>query len=58
MTLAKLLDTFWTMHTIDGMWYPIQPSDRCRAEDHAVLNKHIVKICDADGKTLWERPPQ
>lgn len=51
---ARLIPTFWIMHTVDG-WYPIQPSDRCKAEDHGQLNPHVVRISDADGNVLWTR---
>lgn len=54
MTSARLLPTVWIMHTADG-WYPIQPSDRCRAEDHGKLNPHVLRIEDADGNVLWAR---
>lgn len=54
---AELLPTFWVMRTADG-WYPIQPSTRCRAEDHGKLNDHITSIEDADGNVLWKRTIQ
>lgn len=47
----------WIMHTTDG-WYPIQPSERCRPEDHGRLNPHVLKIEDALGNVLWERVKQ
>lgn len=48
----------WIMHTASG-WYPIEPSDRCKPEDHGALNQHVLRITDAgNGKTLWERPIQ
>ena len=49
-----LLPTVWSMHTVDG-WYPIQPSSRCRPEDHGDLNPHVLRIEDAAGRTLWTR---
>ena len=58
MTASKLLDTVWLMHTQDGLFYPIQPSDRCKPEDHARLNPHVAKISDAEGATIWERTLQ
>jgi len=53
---AKLLPTMWIMRTADG-WYPIQPSDKCKPEDHGRLNPHIVTIEDVDGNVLWTRDP-
>lgn len=58
MTAPKLLNTVWLMHTVDGLFYPIQPSDRCKPSDHAELNPHVVKISNADGETIWERTLQ
>lgn len=52
---AELLPTVWLMFTHEGV-YPIQPSTRCKPEDHAELNPHIVAIMDAEGTVLWERP--
>ncbi|SFI84973.1 hypothetical protein [Albimonas pacifica] len=52
-----LLPTVWIMVTADG-WYPIQPTDWCTPEIHAKLNDHVVRIEDAEGKTLWERTVQ
>ena len=49
-----LLPTVWIMHTAEG-WYPIQPSSRCRPEDHAALNDHVVRIEDVEGNVLWRR---
>ena len=54
MMAAHLLPTVWIMHTADG-WYPIQPSSRCKAEDHGRLNPHVVRIEDAEGNVLWTR---
>jgi hypothetical protein len=51
---AELLPTIWIMHTADG-WYPIQPSTRCKPEDHAALNPHVIRIEDASGNVLWDR---
>jgi hypothetical protein len=51
---SKLLDTIWIMRTADG-WYPIQPSENCKPEDHGRLNVHIVSIEDVNGKILWQR---
>lgn len=56
MTEAKLLPTVWIMRTQDH-WYPIQPSDRCKPEDHGRLNPHVLRIEDGAGKVLWERRP-
>lgn len=50
----RLLLTLWLMRTADG-FYPIQPSERCRPEDHGRLNPHVMSIEDMDGKTLWKR---
>lgn len=54
---AVLLPTHWIMLTKDG-FYPIQPSDQCKPEDHAELNPHIIQILDADGNSLWVRPTE
>lgn len=56
-TPANLMPTVWLMFTADG-WYPIQPSDRCKPEDHGRLNDHVLRIEDVDGNTLWERTRQ
>lgn len=53
----KLLDTVWLMHTKDG-FYPIQPSERCKPEDHGNLNDHIMMISSLEGDILWKRPIQ
>jgi len=50
----KLLNTVWIMRTKDG-FYPIQPSERCKPEDHGRLNPHVTSIEDANGVTLWKR---
>lgn len=52
---ATLIPTYWIMRTADG-WYPIQPSNRCKPEDHGKLNPHVLSIEDANGKVLWSRP--
>jgi hypothetical protein len=54
---AKLLPTVWIMHTADG-FYPIQPSDRCKPEDHGRLNDHVLRITDESGTTIWQRAIQ
>jgi hypothetical protein len=51
---ATLLPTIWVMRTEDG-FYPIQPSTRCKPEDHGRINPHVLSIEDADGKVLWVR---
>lgn len=49
----------WIMHTNSGRFYVIEPSTRCRPEDHGRLNDHVVKITDAlTGVLLWERSGQ
>lgn len=53
--MTKLLPTVWIMHTADGFFYPIQPSEKCRPEDHGRLNPHVARIEDRNGKILWER---
>jgi hypothetical protein len=52
--MNKLLDTVWVMKTKDG-WYPIQPSEKCKPEDHGRLNDHVMSIEDMTGKVLWKR---
>lgn len=49
------LPSLWLMITKDG-FYPIQPSERCKPEGHGLLNDHVVRIEDVDGKVLWQRP--
>ena len=45
----------WIMHTAEH-FYPIEPSAKCKAEDHGALNDHVQKItCAYSGKVLWER---
>lgn len=51
---AYLLPTVWIMRTANG-WYPIQPSNLCKPEDHGALNPHVIRIEDADGNVLWDR---
>lgn len=51
----ELLPTVWVMRTFDGLFYTIQPSVRCKPEDHGRLNPHVCAIEDADGAVLWER---
>lgn len=53
----ELLPTVWIMRTKDG-WYPIQPSKRCKAEDHGILNDHVMSIEDEEGNVLWHRLSQ
>jgi len=57
MAKARLRPTIWIMRTKDG-WYPVQPSTRCKPEDHGRLNDHVVSIEDIDGKTIWQRSIQ
>ena len=45
----------WIMRTRDGRFYPIQPSEKCKPEDHGKLNDHITQIEDLGGKVLWKR---
>lgn len=45
----------WIMIVADG-WYPIQPTSRCKPEDHGRLNDHVIRIEDHAGKVLWTRP--
>ena len=54
MSDKYLLDTVWIMRTADG-FYPIQPSAKCKPEDHGVLNDHVIRIEDIEGNVLWER---
>ncbi|NSZ73912.1 DUF1653 domain-containing protein [Agrobacterium tumefaciens] len=56
--LASLLPTVWIMRTVDGGFYPIQPTDKCKPEDHGKLNDHVVSIEDIDGNALWKRSAQ
>lgn len=50
----ELLPTVWIMLTANG-WYSIQPSAKCKPEDHGRLNAHVQSIEDAQGNVLWER---
>ena len=45
----------WIMHTKDGFFYPITPSDKCKPEDHGAINDHVAFITDLIGNVLWER---
>lgn len=56
-TKLKLLPTVWLMFTKDG-FYPIQPSTKCKPEDHGRINDHVIRIEDVNGKVLWERTIQ
>jgi len=51
----RLLDTVWIMKTVDGHFYPVQPSNRCKPEDHGNINPHVIEIEDAEGRTIWKR---
>jgi hypothetical protein len=42
------------MKTAEG-WYPIQPSEKCKPEDHGALNDHVLSIEDANGNVIWTR---
>ena len=55
---GELLPTIWLMITETGHFYPIRPSTLCKAEDHAALNPHLIRIEDKDGKVLWQRTAQ
>lgn len=55
--MNSLRNTVWIMRTRDG-WYPIQPSVKCKPEDHGRLNDHVMQIEDAAGKVLWRRVVQ
>jgi hypothetical protein len=52
----KLKDEVWIMRTYDGMFYPVQPSEMCKPEEHGQLNPHVKSIEDTYGNVLWERP--
>ncbi len=54
---AKLLPTVWLMFTAEG-FYPIQPSNRCKPEDHGALNDHVTRIEDIFGNVIWRRSVQ
>lgn len=51
----ELKNETWIMRTVDGCWYPITPSVKCKPEDHGFLNDHVVRIENMNGDTLWER---
>lgn len=53
--LASPIPTVWIMRTVNGGFYPIQPSDKCKPEDHGKLNDHVVSIEDVEGHVLWKR---
>ena len=55
MTRPYLIPRTWIMRTADG-WYPIQPCDLCKPEDHGRLNPHVLQIEEIGGKVLWVRP--
>lgn len=44
----------WIMKTKTG-FYPIEPSEKCKPEDHGRLNDHVMMIEDTDGNVLWTR---
>jgi hypothetical protein len=50
-----LLPTVWVCRTLCGHFYPIQPSNVCKAEDHGKLNPDLASIEDANGVVLWRR---
>jgi len=52
---VQLLDTVWIMRTYDGYFYPVQPSELCKPEDHGELNSHVKSIEDVEGNVIWER---
>lgn len=54
---ARPLPNIWIMHTVDGGWYPIEPSEKCKPEDHGKLNPHVTRIEAVDGRVLWTRSP-
>ena len=45
----------WIMKTKTG-FYPIEPSEKCKPEDHGNLNEHVIQIEDSAGNVLWTRP--
>jgi hypothetical protein len=47
----------WIMRVANGDWYPIEPSDRCKPEDHGRINPHVSQIEDMAGNVLWKRRP-
>ena len=44
----------WIMK-VNGGFYPIEPSKKCKPEDHGRLNPHVLQIEDIDGNILWKR---
>lgn len=56
--MTKLKNTIWIMHTKDGHFYPIQPSEKCTPEAHGNLNDHVASIEDLNGNVLWKRTVQ
>lgn len=44
----------WIMRTAEG-FYPIEPSAKCKPEDHGNLNPHVVSIENMRGDVLWAR---
>lgn len=44
----------WIMLTKDG-FYPVEPTKKCKPEDHGRLNDHVISIQDINGNVLWER---
>ena len=48
------MTTIWIMKTKTG-FYPIEPSEKCKPEDHGRLNDHVMSIEDIDGNVLWTR---
>ncbi len=46
--------SIWIMFTATG-FYPIQPSEKCKPEDHGALNPHVHRIEDMRGNVLWTR---
>jgi hypothetical protein len=50
-----LLKAFWIMRVKGGHWYTIQPSERCKPEDHGAINPHVVQIEDESGAVIWRR---
>lgn len=47
----------WIMFTSDG-WYPIEPSEKCKPEDHGNPNDHVLRIETIAGEVLWARDAQ
>ena len=52
--MSRLSGEVWVMKTKDG-WYPIEPSVKCKPEDHGRLNDHVIQIETLDGRVLWKR---